>query len=52
MKILAIGDVFAECGVEHTSLVLRSIIEEESIDFCIANGENASGSGITRRAYN
>ena len=49
MNILAIGDIFAQCGVEHTSLVLRSVIEQENIDFCIANAENASGTGISRR---
>ena len=51
VNILAIGDIFAECGVEHTSLVLRSIREQENIDFCIANAENASGTGISRRDY-
>ena len=51
MNILAIGDIFGECGVEHTSLVLRSIRTEENIDFCIANGENASGTGISRKDY-
>ena len=51
MNILAIGDIFARCGVEHTSLVLRSILEQENIDFCIANAENASGSGISLSDY-
>lgn len=46
MKILTIGDIFGECGVEHVRFVLPSLIDEENIDFCIANGENASGSGI------
>ena len=51
MNILAIGDIFADCGVEHTEFVLRSIKERENIDFCIANGENASGVGISRKCY-
>ncbi len=51
MNILAIGDIFAQCGVEHTSLVLRSVLEQENIDFCIANAENASGSGISLGDY-
>ncbi len=51
MKILAIGDIFAQCGVEHTSLVLRSILSQENIDFCIANAENASGTGISFHDY-
>ena len=52
MKILAVGDIFGECGVEHTSFVLRSVIADENIDFCIANGENASGTGIMIKDYN
>lgn len=51
MKILTIGDIFGQCGVEHTSLVLPGLIKEENIDFCIANGENASGNGIGRDDY-
>lgn len=51
MNILTIGDIFGQCGVEHTSMVLRSILAEENIDFCIANAENTSGTGITRRDY-
>ena len=51
MNILAIGDIFASCGVEHTETVLRGIIQDENIDFCIANGENAAGVGITQKDY-
>ena len=51
MNILTIGDIFGECGVEHTSFVLRGIRAEENIDFCIANGENTSGTGISQRDY-
>ena len=51
MNILAIGDIFGQCGVEHTSFVLQSLLAEENIDFCIANAENTSGTGITRRDY-
>ena len=51
MNILAIGDIFGSCGVEHTQTVLKGIIADENIDFCIANGENASGVGITRKNY-
>ncbi len=52
MKILAIGDIFADCGMDHLEAVLKGIITDENIDFCIANGENASGTGITHRDYN
>lgn len=51
MNILAIGDIFGECGVEHVQSVLRYVKKDENIDFCIANGENASGVGMSRRDY-
>lgn len=51
MKILAIGDVFADCGMDHLKAVLGGIIADEGIDFCVANGENASGTGIARHDY-
>lgn len=51
LKILTIGDIFGQCGVEHTTFVLPGLIKEENIDFCIANGENASGAGITKNDY-
>lgn len=51
MKILAIGDIFGFCGIEHTAMVLKGIICDENIDFCIANGENASAVGMTKRDY-
>ena len=51
MRILAIGDIFGECGVDHISMVLKALREEENIDFCIANGENTSGTGITVSDY-
>ena len=51
MRILTIGDVFGRCGVEHISFVLPGLIAEENIDFCIANGENASGTGMSVGDY-
>lgn len=51
MNILAIGDIFGLCGTEHTSMVLKGIIADEDIDFCIANAENASGVGMTHKDY-
>ncbi|MDY3303595.1 MAG: TIGR00282 family metallophosphoesterase [Clostridia bacterium] len=51
MNIFAIGDIFYRCGVEHTSAVLKGIKDDYSIDLCIANAENASGSGISVRDY-
>ncbi len=51
MKILAIGDIFGSCGIEHTSMVLKDVLIDEGIDLCIANGENASATGMTKRDY-
>lgn len=52
MRILAVGDVTGECGVDFICANLRYLIEDEEIDFCIVNGENASvKNGITTREY-
>ncbi len=42
MKILAIGDVTSPAGVMHLTKKLWRFREENSIDFCVVNGENAS----------
>ncbi len=42
MKILVIGDVTSPKGIEHLEKRLWKIREENKIDFCIVNGENAS----------
>ncbi len=42
MNILIIGDVTSPKGIEHLSKKLWKIREENKIDFCIVNGENAS----------
>ena len=42
MKILAIGDVTSPGGVEHLKRNLWKFREENKIDFCVVNGENAS----------
>ncbi|MFI3226860.1 MAG: TIGR00282 family metallophosphoesterase [Clostridia bacterium] len=46
MKVLAIGDIVADTGVETVGKYLNSIKKEHKIDFVIANGENASALGI------
>ena len=52
MNILIIGDIFGDCGLNYTSLVLREIKQDNDIDFCIANAENVSGgNGITFGDY-
>ncbi len=48
MKILFIGDIFGTCGKRVLAERLPSLIKEQSIDVCVANGENiAGGKGIT-----
>lgn len=42
MKILVIGDVTSPAGVEHLKKNLWKFREENKIDFCVVNGENAS----------
>ena len=42
MKILVIGDVTSPSGVEHLKRNLWKFREENKIDFCVVNGENAS----------
>ena len=40
MKILAIGDVIGEIGLNELKNVLPNVIEKEKIDFVIVNAEN------------
>lgn len=48
MRILVIGDIVGENGVNHLRKVLPKLRKEKDIDLVIANGENASnGNGIT-----
>ena len=52
MKILAVGDIVGESGVQKLKTVLPKIKNEEQIDFVITNGENsAGGMGITEKNY-
>lgn len=46
MKILAIGDVVSQSGVNILGKYLPKIKTEHKIDFVICNGENASDRGI------
>lgn len=53
MKILCIGDLVGNPGLEKLKKELAIIQEAENIDFTIVNGENvASGMGMTKRDYN
>lgn len=48
MKILFIGDIVGSPGRKIVKEILPSIKKEYSIDFCVANAENAAnGKGIT-----
>lgn len=47
MRVLAVGDVVAATGLHYLKANLPHIRREQSIDFCVVNGENAAGLGIT-----
>ena len=42
MKILAIGDVTSPSGIEHLKRTLWKFRDENKIEFCVVNGENAA----------
>lgn len=48
MKVLFIGDIYGNPGRKAAREMIGKIRKQESIDFCVANCENAAGgSGIT-----
>ena len=49
IRILAVGDVTGESGINFLSKKLRPIKKFKKIDFTVVNGENASLRGITPR---
>jgi len=52
MKILFIGDIFGNAGRRALADRLPSLVEENSIDLCIANAENiAGGRGLTHNLF-
>ena len=52
IEVLLIGDVVGKPGRDILAERLPRYIEEEKIDFVIANGENAAqGSGITPNLF-
>lgn len=52
MKILAVGDVVGENGLNKLKEILPALKQREKIDFTIVNGENvAGGMGITEKLY-
>lgn len=52
MRLLFIGDIMGRTGRNAVFSLLPEIKEKYNIDFCIANGENASGGrGMNRTGY-
>lgn len=52
MRILFIGDIFGNTGRRILAQRLKSLLEENSIDVCIGNGENAAGGrGLTLNIF-
>lgn len=47
MKILAVGDIVSQPGLDALERLLRPLKRKYKVDFTIVNGENASGVGIT-----
>lgn len=53
MKVLAIGDIVGENGLNKLKEELPKIIERERIDFVVVNAENTSGGmGLTIKDFN
>lgn len=53
MKVLAVGDLVGEGGLNKLKKDLSNLQEAENIDFTIVNAENvSSGSGIIKSDYN
>lgn len=52
MKILAVGDLVGTAGVKKLQEKLKTIKEQENVNFTIVNGENAAeGMGITEKNF-
>lgn len=53
MKILTVGDIVGENGLDKLKQILPKLREEKKIDFVVVNGENvAGGMGITVKTWN
>ena len=46
MKILFLGDIVGPSGCTVVKKYLKKIVEENKINFVIANGENAAHNGV------
>lgn len=47
LSVLSVGDVVGSSGLQCLSRHLRGLKKQYAVDFCIVNGENASGVGLT-----
>ncbi len=47
LRLLAVGDVVGEPGLDFLSRRLRTIKQSNGVHFTVVNGENASGVGLT-----
>lgn len=47
IRVLAVGDVVGGAGLDWLSRRLRPLRREKTVDFCVVNGENAAGVGLT-----
>lgn len=47
-RILALGDVASETGLQLLEKKLRTFKREQNVAFTVVNGENISGTGLTR----
>ena len=54
MNILILGDIMGKSGREVLKKNLNNLIEQNKVDFVVANGENAAddGRGITQNIAN
>ena len=52
IKILAVGDICGEPGLDCLREKLKAFKEENNIGFCVVNGENANVVGITPKQAN
>ena len=53
MKILAIGDIVGNIGLNKLKEMLPRLIQENNIDFVVVNAENTSGGmGLTTKDFN
>lgn len=52
VNVLFIADIIGQPGLDITSRLLDSLLRKYNVDFCVANGENATGGkGITPREF-